>query len=754
MKRLALIGSKLGTGLGSPKRLGVQAGLLAGLGLAFVGGTEKPAVAGGDCIGDEACSFKKPNLLIVLDYSSSMNDDFVAGQTRWEAAVEAIGNIVTTDNGFFDESMHLGLMRFGHDPDPDNEGTVITVAGQTDPSGITDGQSLDVGWYDPVGDPSGYFECTGADIVDFLENVEPPLCVGLNCAGIGTWTAGALQAARDYIGQTRLDHPDDVIVDDERAYFVMLMTDGVWTEQTGQAPIGDPTASPANPVPVAGDIFSDDVPVYVVAFGDALGETFADDTANAGGTVSAIEAGAGALVPALETVIDDIEDTVIIPECTGGLPRVMVILDASSSMLNSGNPLDPPNYAAGDMGMTGWDQARDALSGDSSIFDVLVPGVGNQPVEDLVHLGLMTFGTDGDQELLVNYGPCMKDNFGWALDPETSCGPGCADPWGGPPIIWTPQGPGDAGYPGFDQPTFSAMPDCNTGMFDLDACTGSATATHTGLALANFNAEQYRTTPPPLYPVNDTTQFINILITDGAYSLNGWSTDEQVSAELEEMFADDNTTTYVIGFGDEDQLAPIELGNMACWGSGGTGIPCAGGSVDFFTAANQAELEEALGQIIESISFDPCCGFNDCSFNPEPTTGEDDPVAPETSTGPDTGDESSSDGGALTTGPGSSSSGDPDPTTETEGETADSSTTDAASSSSSTTDAPTTDPTTDPTNASNADDSSSGEDSDTETSGAALDDDGCGCTAGNDDGQGWFGGLMMVGLFGLIRRRK
>ena len=39
MRRLALIGSW--------RRLGVQAGLLAGLGLAFVGSQEKPAGAGG-----------------------------------------------------------------------------------------------------------------------------------------------------------------------------------------------------------------------------------------------------------------------------------------------------------------------------------------------------------------------------------------------------------------------------------------------------------------------------------------------------------------------------------------------------------------------------------------------------------------------------------------------------------------------------------------------------------------------------------
>jgi len=739
MNRLALFGSW--------KRLGIQAGLLAGLGLAFVGGSEKPAQAGTDCVGDEACSFKKPNLLIVLDYSSSMNEDYQPGQTRWEAAVEAIQNIVTTDNGFFDESMHLGLMRFGHDPDPENDGTTIITGGVPETTGITDGQSLDVPWYDADADPTGYFECSGEDIVDFLTNVEPPLCVGIGgCAGIGTWTQGALQAARDYIGQTRMDHPEDQTPGDERTYFVMLMTDGVWTTQVGEAPANAGEEAMYDPVPVAGDLFSTDgVPVYVVAFGDALGAGFADDTASAGGTASAIDAGAGQLVPALESVIEDIEDTVIIPECTGGLPRIMVVLDASSSMLNEGSPLingmPNPNYEAGAMGMTGWDQARDALSGDSSLFDVLVPGVNNQPVEDLVHLGLITFGSEDDQQLLVDYGPCMKDNFGWALDPNTSCGAGCGDPWGGPPIIWTPVGPGDAAYPGFDQDTYSAMPDCNSGVNTPDACTGSATATHTGLALANLNAEQYRMTPPALYPVDETTQFFNILITDGAYSLNGWSTDEQVSAELTDMFTNDNTTTFVIGFGSDDQLAPPELTNMACWGSGGTGIPCDGGTIDYFTAGNQAELEGAIQDIIEQINFDPCCGFNDCSFNPEPTTGEPDPVPGETSTGGETtGSETT--GPSLTSG-GSSSSGDA-PETTSGGD-------DSSSGDPSTSGDPTTDP--DPTNVTGVDSSGGDESSGGDTSGA-VDDDGCGCTAGNDKGSGWMGGMFMLGLFGLVRRRK
>src|SRR5690606_31934078 len=108
----------------------------------------------------------------------------------------------------------------------------------------------------------------------------------------------------------------------------LLMTDGMWSVQTGTAP-PDPDNDPNDPVPVAESLFSDDnVPVYVVAFGDAAGTAFADDAAAAGGTGQSIDAGAGELEDALQSVLDDIAGQVIIPECTAGLPRIMLVLDA------------------------------------------------------------------------------------------------------------------------------------------------------------------------------------------------------------------------------------------------------------------------------------------------------------------------------------------------------------------------------------------------------------------------------------------
>lgn len=715
-----------------------------GFGLAFAGGSGAPAQAGGDCPAGEDCSTKKPNVLIVVDYSSSMNEALTPTHTRWEAAVEAIGGLVMANNGFFDDHMHLGLMRYGHDPDPDTEGTLIFVGGQLDPSGIVDGQALDVGWYDPVNDPSGYFECSGVQVLEALEAAGPPLCVGPTCEGVESWTGGALQAARHHISQTRADHPEDETPGDERSSFVVLMTDGAWTTQVGQPPGGDPSDLADDPVAAAGDLFSsDDVPTYVIAFGDASGASFATDVANAGGTSVALGGDTAAdLASALSVVVEDVDESILQQGCVGHEPRIMVIVDASSSMLNVGNPSDLDAYQAGAMGTTGWDVVGDVFSNSPSFFEIQPLGAGGATLEDLAHVGVMTFGSQDDAQLLTNYGACTSPNFEWALDPATSCGAGCADPWDGPPIIWSPQGPGSAGYPGFEQETFSTMPACNTGMADLDSCHGSFNATHTGLALANSNADQYRLDPPPSSPVSATTSFINILITDGSYGEAGWSTDEQVSTELEDMYGNDNTITFVIGLGSDDQLAPTELANMACWGSGGTGIPCTGGSVVPFIAADEAGLRDALQQIAETLEFDACCEPNSCTEEP-PGGVSTDPFT--SGSEASTGDGSTTE--APTTGPTSSSTGSLESTgaaPPTTGGVADSSTGNTPATGSVTTSITETS-------------ASVGGDTLGSTGEVGLDTvvlDGCSCSTREGDSGRWLGGLWGVALFGFLRRRN
>ncbi|PRP92300.1 von Willebrand factor type A domain protein [Enhygromyxa salina] len=619
MRRLALTPAH--------RRLALQLALLGGIGLAFLAQRDPVAVAGGGggCFEENECTFKKPNFMIVLDYSSSMSEPFGMGQTRWEVAVGAITSLMTTNGGYFQENMHVALMRYGHDPDPDGDGTTIPM----DMSGIVDGQALDVNWYDPESPDKTYFECNGQDIISSLNATPPPLCPNGpgNCSGIGTWTKGALDHAKVVIGQAKVDHPEDVVPGQERFYGLMVVTDGAWTSQVGFPQLDPPQD---NPSLTASDLYDNQgIPTYVIAVADAADLEFADELAAAGGTTESIAAdNPPELFAAIGQVVQDIADQVIVPECTAGLPRVMVLLDASSSMLNVG---DLP----GEPGETGWDRARSALaSGNNSLFDVEVDNVG-RPVEDLIHLGLTVFGGDApaEEKVLVQYGPCMQDNFGWALDPSTSCEmPGCSDPWGGPSITWTFKD-GSQVPPFFDQSTRSHMPACLPS--GLGICQGSGTYTHRGLDLVFDNLLAYQVNPPDIYPTDDTTQYVNVLITDGQYS--GYSTDAQVQGALEVMF-DAGVKTYVIGFGDglNTPEAQQQLANMASWGSGGQN--------NFFDADTQAELETALGSIIEGISFDPCCAFNDCSENPEPTTEEPDPGMGTTFTSSTTNGDGTSDG--------------------------------------------------------------------------------------------------------------
>ena len=173
MKRLNLIGSW--------KRVGLQAGLLAGLGLAFVGGAEQPVQAEEDtCPQEGECTFKKPNFMVIMDYSTSMNNDFGGGQTRWEAAEDAVKNLATTK--FNNENLHLALMRFGHDPSG-TDGTTIPMDTSNPP--ITDGQALDVAWYDADGNDKSYYPCNGDALVQALDNNIPAPING-ELTGIGT----------------------------------------------------------------------------------------------------------------------------------------------------------------------------------------------------------------------------------------------------------------------------------------------------------------------------------------------------------------------------------------------------------------------------------------------------------------------------------------------------------------------------------------------------------------------------------------
>ncbi|MFV8749213.1 MYXO-CTERM sorting domain-containing protein [Nannocystaceae bacterium ST9] len=693
----------------------------------MVGTREEPAQAddGGDCPDEGDCTFKKPNIMIIMDYSTSMNTlwDMQNNLTRWQVVVQSI-KTVTQDGSFLSQNTHLALMRFGHDPSA-AAGTLIP----NDSSGITDGQKLDVPWYDAQNDP--WYECNGAAIGAALDAAGDPINGSL--VGIGTWTKGALDYTKTLIDASVAAHPED---NGERTYLNVVVTDGAWTGMDGTTPLAPANQNPAI---TAADLFdNDNVRTYVVAVaGDVNAEAAADQLATAGGTgPTAIDGDTPALLEqALADLVQSIIDDVVAPECVGGLPRIMVLLDASSSMLNVGG-----GTMAGAMGTTGWDKAREALAGDvDSLFDLELVNLPGQAVEDVVHLGLAVFGHNapapGEQKILVDYGPCMKDNFAWALDPNTSCEmPGCDDPWGGPPITWTFKD-GTQDPPGFDRPTDSHMPQCaGNNLF----CSGSGTYTHLGLQLIKNNQVAYAAAAAmngAEFPANDQTEYINILITDGQYT--GYSTNAQVQTELEQMF-NDGITTYVIGFGDgvDTPAAIAQLNSMADWGSGAT--------LDYYDANSQAALEMALSDIIASISFDPCCAFNDCSENPEPTTVEPDPVPSDEGTATDTTttDGTTTDGTTTTDGE-TTTEGD---TTTTEGDTTDG----------------TTDGGTTTTDGGTDDNSTNGDEIGTDTTGTGDtggvgEDDGCNCSVPDSDTgktRGLAGSLLLLGLAGLVRRRR
>ncbi|MDC0675569.1 hypothetical protein [Nannocystis radixulma] len=107
---------------------------------------------------------KKPLVLFLLDYSTSMNSALAGDQSRWEGVVSGIVDALDADDGLLASQVQVGLMRFGHDPDPDVIGTAI--AG--DASGLLDGQRLDVGFYDPLAPDKAYFECNGDALKDAL----------------------------------------------------------------------------------------------------------------------------------------------------------------------------------------------------------------------------------------------------------------------------------------------------------------------------------------------------------------------------------------------------------------------------------------------------------------------------------------------------------------------------------------------------------------------------------------------------------
>ena len=283
-------------------------------------------------------------------------------------------------------------------------------------------------------------------------------------------------------------------------------------------------------------------------------------------------------------------------------PRIMFLLDASSSLLNNGSS----DHAA--EGESSWDLIRNSISGNSSSLDTIVDG--GYPARDRALWGASVFGHNtpepGEQKVLVQHGYCTEDNIEWALNPWSSCeAPGCEYPWSGSPISWTFKNYKYAD-PFFNQDTISHMPKCDFPGGNAKICSGSGTFSHLGLELVLSNFSTFND-----FPADNNTPKALIYITDGQY--NGYSTDGQVSAALMQMNAG-GVSVYIVGFGDgvQNPQAQAQLSNMANWGSGGDS--------PHYSAGSEQDLRNALASIVSEI-FSPlplCCPVHKCGVNPEP----------------------------------------------------------------------------------------------------------------------------------------
>jgi MYXO-CTERM domain-containing protein len=569
-----------------------------------------------ECESENQCSFRKPNVLLVLDYSSSMTGSaqapafFPPGQmktTRWLAELEAATWILRYDHGFFADNTRIALSRFGHDPDLKHTGTTVGTDRSFPP--ITDGFALDVPF---DGSDGNYLQCKGSAVEAAVEvlrgTAPPPVGISLDRDSIMlTWTRGALRSAHELIQRTRAHHQGE-LAEGSRDYEVVLMTDGDWTcaDTIGQS-------CDENPAPEAAKLHADGVPVYVIAFGDAAMQPSLNEVALQGGTSKAIDATSPqGIVDAFSHVLDNIRDSVIVPTCTQKLPRLMITMDASSSML-----------VGKKAGETKWDKARYALSGNPAAPNPGDPGyvepvlthklkVNDKDVaiEDLVHIGMVAFAGGGEQQLMFDFGPCMRDNIAWAMDPMTSCvAPGCKDAYGGSPLMWTLKNSDSDRSPRFVRTTRSYMPVCpgDEGNGTCGANVGT-TFTGQGLEYTRKVIADYKKNSAP-FPQSDQTRYVNVLITDGETS-EGSSNVQNALTALQK----DGVTTYVIGFGTSSELDQAQLDRYAAWGNTQKAIV-----VDPDSPTSAAALADALTNIVTSLGLDSCCVLNQCGSDPEPT---------------------------------------------------------------------------------------------------------------------------------------
>jgi hypothetical protein len=224
-----------------------------------------------------------------------------------------------------------------------------------------------------------------------------------------------------------------------------------------------------------------------------------------------------------------------------------------------------------------------------------------------------------ESEILVQYGPCRKDNFGWALDPANSCGNGCNDPYADAPITWTFQDGSVDVPPNFDEKTQSHMPQVQPGH---PAQQGLLRLRHVHPPRPGHRpAEHHRlqgecSMPNAVQPCDNGTQFINILITDGQTTRPN-----QYNPPLMQMNAA-GIKTYVIGFGDgvDSPQAIASMNDMGLNGWHGM----------YYDANNQASSRRPSPTSSSRRQLRPVLlASTAATIIPEPTSIEPDPLPDE-----------------------------------------------------------------------------------------------------------------------------
>jgi MYXO-CTERM domain-containing protein len=468
-------------------------------------------------------------------------------------------------------------MRFGHDPSPN--------IGHHDP-----GRHLRPGrrpearrpFYD-VNNPNKYFECEQGD------NLKPPSTPSTRrrrqqVTGIGTWTRGALQFAQP-TSTRRWPTTPPTATREPALRSILLLTDGVWTNQEGtqQLDAGHRQPGPGR----RQSLFTcDDIPTYVVAIGEAEDKPFADELAMAGGTGAAYRRRqpAGPRRRPQGRHRQDPDRRAVAPSAP---PASRASWSSSTPPRRCSTSTAAPSRRppAGRLGPGPRRPRRRRL-------DLRHRPHNNSKVQDLVHLGLSVFGHNApdEEKVLVQYGPCRKDNFAWALDPDLLRATRLHDPYAGPPITWTFQ---DGSIESIRRTSTTRPSATCRSATSAPSSPRPASAPAPTPTSASTSSRQHRDSykaecshDGPVYPCNDADR-----VHQHPHHRRQVQLDRRAGPDAAAAMYNAGITTYVIGFGDAVDNPARQDGRLGL-----------GQHRHYYDANNQDQLEMSLKPTSSSSS--------------------------------------------------------------------------------------------------------------------------------------------------------